>query len=112
MACGNITGRRLVIQVSQSENRAALDVSERFAKRSESGAKLCREKLGLFPGGEVPALVDLVEINQVAIGAAGPCLGRSIDVPRKYRYRDRERNLAGLLCSRDNDAPSSTVLPI
>ena len=112
MACGNITARRLVVQVGQSENRVALDVSDRFAERSESGAKLRREKLRLLPGGEVTALVDLVEINQVAIGAAGPCLGRSIDVPRKYRYCDRERDLAGLLCSRDNDTPSSAVLPI
>ena len=86
MACGNITARRLVVQVSKTENRVALDISDRFAKRSESGAKLRGEKLRLLPGGEVPALVDLVEINQIAIGAAGPCLGRSIHVPRKYRY--------------------------
>jgi hypothetical protein len=62
----------LKVQVSKTENRVALDVSDRFAERSESGAKLRREKLGLLPGGEVPAVLDLVEINQVAIGAAGP----------------------------------------
>ena len=76
MACGNITARRLVVQVSQSENRVALDVSERFAKRSESCAKLRREKLRLLPGGEVPALVDLVEVDEVGVGAArsNPCV--------------------------------------
>ena len=75
---GNIIARRLVVQVSQTENKVALDVSDRFAERSESGAKLRGEKLRLLPGGEVPALVDLVEINQVAIGAPGPCL-REVD---------------------------------
>src|SRR5262245_41007183 len=59
--------------------------SRRFAERSESGANFGSEELGLLPRREVSALVDLIEVDQVAIGAPGPCLRRSIDLPRKYR---------------------------
>src|SRR5260370_34559594 len=47
-------------------------------KRSEGGAQLGREKLRLFPRGEVSAFVDLVKVNQVAIGAPCPCFRGSI----------------------------------
>src|SRR5260370_36126193 len=45
----------------------------RLAQRFERGAELRAEKLRLLPGREVSALVDLVEVDQVAIGAPRPC---------------------------------------
>ena len=71
------------------------------AQRPERGAELGGEELRLFPRREVAALVDLVEVDQVAIGAPGPCLRGSIDLARKYRDGDRERDLGGLLRGRN-----------
>src|SRR5262249_3241051 len=71
----------------------------RLAERPERGSELGTEKLRLFPRGEVSALVDLVEVDQVAIGPPGPCLRGSIALPRKahdgHRERDRGRPLRG-----------------
>src|SRR5438876_398370 len=81
-------------------------------KRSECGTELGREELGLLPCREVSALVDLVEVDQVAIGAPGPCFRGSVYVLRKYRDGDRQRDLGGLLRGRNNDAASCAVLPV
>src|SRR5690242_15676535 len=85
--------------------------SDRFAEWSEGGSKLDSKELRLFPGREVATLVDLVEVDQVAIGASGPCLRGSIDLLGKYRDGDRERDLGGFLRGRNNNA-SSAVLPV
>src|SRR3984893_2345400 len=84
----------------------------RLAERSERRSELGTEELGFLPRGEVSALVDLVEVDQVAIGAPGPCLRGSVDVVRKYRDGHRQRDLGGLLRARTNDAASRTVLPV
>jgi hypothetical protein len=73
----------------------------RLAQRLERGPELGAEQLRLFPRCEVSALVDLVEVGQVAIGAAGPGLRCPIDVLRKDCNGDRERDFAGLLCGRN-----------
>ncbi len=44
----------------------------RLAKRLERSADLCAEELRLFPGGEVPALVDLVEVGDVGVRLLDP----------------------------------------
>jgi hypothetical protein len=53
-----------------------------LAQRSERRAHLLGEQLGLLPGGEVPALIDLVEIGEVGVcllarlrGGVGPDTG-------------------------------------
>ena len=81
-------------------------------KRYERGTELGRKEFGLLPRREVPALVDLMEVDEVAIGAPGPCLGGAIDVLREYRDGDRERDLAGPLRCRNDDAASCAVLPV
>src|SRR5262245_34625162 len=86
--------------------------SLRVPERSERGGQLGREELGLLPCGEVSALVDLVEVSQLGIGAPRPCLRGSIDVLRKYRDGDRQRDLGGLLRARGNDAASCAVFPV
>ena len=82
------------------------------AKRSECSPQLRAEKLRLFPGREMSAFVDLMEVDEIAIGAPRPCLRSSIDIIWKYRDCDRERDVAGLLRSRNNDAASRAVLPV
>ena len=57
------------------------------------------------------ALIDLVEVDQVGIGAPRPRLRGSIDLVREYRDGHRERDLGGLLRGRAGDA-SSGVLPV
>src|SRR3954447_10501544 len=53
--------------------------SDARAQGPERGAHLGREQLGLFPGREVPALVDLLEIDQVAVAALDPAARRTVD---------------------------------
>ena len=50
----------------------------------ESIAELGREELWLFPGSEVPTLVDLIEVDEVAVRAPGPRLWSAIDLLRKH----------------------------
>src|SRR5258705_4343411 len=82
-----------------------------LAQRPECCPKLGAEELRLLPRGEVPALVDLVEVDQVGIGAPGPRLRGSIDVLRKDGDGRGERDLCRLLRSRTGRA-TSVVLPI
>src|SRR5262249_20311020 len=44
----------------------------RLAKCAERGAHLLGEQLRLFPGGEVAALLDLVEVDEVGVGVLRP----------------------------------------
>src|SRR4029450_9804885 len=46
------------------------------AQGPEGGPELLREQLWLFPGGEVSALVDLVEVDEVVVGALHPVARR------------------------------------
>src|SRR5712675_1177755 len=52
-----------------------------------------------------------MEVDQVPIGAPGPCLGGSIDILRKYGDGHRERNLGGLLRGGTENVPAA-VLPV
>src|SRR6266567_3341956 len=66
------------------------------AERLERRAQLDREQLRLLPRGEMAAPIHFVEVDQVLIRAAGPGLGRPIDVLWKYRDRHRQRELGRL----------------
>jgi len=81
---------QLQTDIHGAHHRRAPQISDRFAQRSERGPDLGAKQLRLFPGGEVPALIHLVEVDQIAIGASRPCLRGAIDVFRKYRDGDRE----------------------
>lgn len=74
----------------------------------ERSPQLRAEKLWLFPGGEMSAFVDLVEIDEVAVGAPGPCLRRPIDVIGNGdcdRKRDVTRN-----CWRSQSTPADLFI--
>src|SRR4030095_14127587 len=81
-------------------------------ERSKRLTQLGCEEVRLLPRGEVSAFVDLVEVNQVGIGAPRPRLRGSIDVFRKYRNGDGELDLARLLRGCDDNAASCAVLPV
>jgi hypothetical protein len=49
-----------------------------LAKRPEARPDLFGKELRLFPGGEVPALVDLVVVDEVGVGPLGPAARRLV----------------------------------
>ncbi len=54
-----------------------------LSQRGEPGADLAREERRLLPRGEVVALVDLVEVDQVAVRALGPTPRRPVEFTRE-----------------------------
>src|SRR5437899_548515 len=80
-------------------------------QRRERGPQLAREELRLLPRREMPALVYLVEVDQVLVGAAGPGLRRTVDVLGKDRDGHRKRDL-GRLPQRRTRGIASPVLPV
>src|SRR5215470_2398186 len=92
--------------------RATTDLPSKLAQRPERCPELGCEELGLLPSREMPALVDLMIVGEVAIRTSCPGLGRSIDIVRKYGDGHRQRDLRGLLRTRGNYTASSAVLPI
>src|ERR1700751_3701538 len=82
----------------------------RSAQLCERRAQLGREQLRLLPGGEVAAFVDLVEIDEVAVGTLGPTLRRAVDLAWKHRHCDRDRYVRGLLTRGVQDRRG--VLPV
>src|SRR5215468_573415 len=55
----------------------------RLAKRPEARANLFGQELWLFPGGEVVALLDLVEVDEVGVGPLGPGPGGLVELVRE-----------------------------
>ena len=53
-----------------------------LAKRPEARADLFREQLRLLPGRKVPALVDLVVVDEIGIGLLRPTLRHLIELVR------------------------------
>src|SRR5262245_44886338 len=89
--------RRISAHGSFGTSVVVIECDTCLSKRSERRTHLRRGKLRLLPGGKVAALVDFVEVAQVAIGAPGPGLRGAIDVRRKHGDGDRKRDLGGLL---------------
>src|SRR5918997_2343356 len=70
-----------------------------LTERPECGPDLLGEEFGFLPGGEVTALVDLVEVGEVGVGLLGPAARGRPDLAGKggeaYRDRDLRRSLGG-----------------
>ena len=77
--------RYLAVKDSVVAGRSSL------AKRSERGANLGREEFGLFPGGEVAAFVDLVEVGEAGVGLLDPAARGAEDLAGERGVSDRER---------------------
>src|SRR5215831_8744407 len=86
------------------EGRRAAIFSAWLTQRSERRPQLGTEQLRLLPRRKVSTLVDFVEVNQIAIGAPGPGLRGAVELPRKYRDGDRERDIGSHLRSRKGRA--------
>lgn len=72
--------------------------SSPLAERSEHRAEFGREQLRLFPRREVTALVDPMKINEVVITTLGPSFWRTVDLARKHRHGNGDRDVA-VFCS-------------
>src|SRR5207248_5721485 len=57
----------------------------------ERRTDLFAEELRLFPGGEVPALVDLVEVDDVWVGLLDPAARRPPDLAGECGEAERDR---------------------
>ena len=62
-------------------------------KGAQAGADFADQDLGLFQGREVPALVGLAVVDQIAVGVFDPASWQAWDVPREDGHRDRKRQL-------------------
>src|SRR5215216_1288800 len=67
-----------------------------LAKRPERRSQLVREDLRLLPGSEVTAPVDLVEVDEIGIGALGPAPRRPVLLAREDGYGDRDVHALGV----------------
>ena len=66
-----------------------------LAQGPEGGLELLGEQLGFFPGGEVAALVGLVEVAEGGIGLLDPAARGLEDLAREAGEADRDRDLRG-----------------
>ena len=65
----------------------------RSAQRPERRSHLVRKEFRLFPGGEVTALLEFVEVHEVGVGALGPAARYGDYLDREaqlHRRRDRD----------------------
>ena len=67
-----------------------------LAQGPEPGAELFREELRLLPGGEVPALVDLVEVDEVGVGLLGPAPRGVVLLAGEHAHGHRNGNALGV----------------
>src|SRR5580693_2354992 len=70
------------------------------AQRPERRPDLLGEQLGLFPGGEVTALVHLVEVDDVGVRLLDPAARGPPDLAGERREADRNRDRRGSLTGR------------
>src|SRR3954451_8542438 len=62
-----------------------------LAEWPERRANLAGKELGLLPGGEVAALVDLVEVDDVRVARLDPAARRAPDLAGERREAERDR---------------------
>src|SRR3954462_10022341 len=62
-----------------------------LTQRAKRRTHLLAEELGLLPGGEVAALVDLVEVDDVRVRRLDPAARCAPDLARERREPERDR---------------------
>src|SRR5436305_14085430 len=83
----------------------------RSPDRPKGRSHLGREELGLFPGREVAALVDGVEVDDVRVARLDPAARRPPDLARERREAERDRRRRQWLLARGRGV-SAVGLPI
>src|SRR5919198_3486021 len=68
----------------------AMTIPPSLAQGSERCPQLLREQLRLFPGGEVAAPVDLVEVGEAGVDLLGPAARRLDELVGEHRVSHRE----------------------
>src|SRR5262245_15111150 len=76
------------------------------AQRLEARTQLFREELRLLPAGEVPALGQLVVVDQLWIGLLGPTPRRRVEFVREHAHGSRDGDAL------DVEIPLAPVLPV
>src|SRR5215211_164221 len=67
-----------------------------LAKRSEAGAELRGEQVRLLPGGEVAALVDFVEMDELGVRLLGPAPRRLVLLAGEDGHGHRDLHALGV----------------
>ncbi len=62
-------------------------------QRAERGPNLFREELWLFPVGEVTALVELIEVEELGVGSLSPAAWRLIALAGEDAHCNRDRDV-------------------
>src|SRR4051812_9093097 len=70
----------------------AVSFSNRLTQRPERGSELGAEQFRLFPRGEVPALVEFVEIDEFGIRSLYPTTRGRVELVRKDAHRNGDGN--------------------
>ena len=79
---------------------------EDLPQRTEGGANLLGEDLGLFPRREVSTLGELVVVNELRIGLLRPAPRGWIEFVRKDAHCNRDGDAFGI------EIPFAPILPI
>src|ERR687887_96154 len=87
------SGSTLVVLMRTSVSRGTWAQGGVSSQRPECSSKLFGKELGLFPGGEVTALVDLVEVDDVRVRHLDPAARRPPDLVGERREGDRDPNV-------------------
>src|SRR5215216_654802 len=77
-------------------------------QRLEPYAHLIHQKLRLFPRRKVPALVELVVMDELGIRPLRPTPRRMVDLVRKNAYRNRDGDVLGAKVSLREPLPIET----
>src|SRR5258706_16403700 len=80
--------------------------STRSTKRLETGPDLCDKNFRLFPGGEVAALLDLVEVDEFGIRLLCPAARGGIELVREDAHGNRDGDAFGI------EVPFAEIFPI
>src|SRR3712207_1572130 len=84
----------------------------RLAKTPERGPELLGRQLRLFPGGEVAAPVDRVEVGEGTVRLLDPAARGRPDLVREGSEAHRDRDFGRSLGSRGRDSGGSVALPV
>src|SRR5688572_23992883 len=82
------------------------------AKRPERRPDLLREESRLFPGGEVAAPVDLVEVREAGVDRLNPAARGSPDLAGERREADRNRDRRRSRATRTGCGQNLSKLPV
>src|SRR2546430_9481171 len=101
-------GRRMSEAIIPAAGRCGLSLAQRLECRPDLG----REPLGLFPGGEVTALVGLMEVAEGGVSLLNPAARGREDLVGERGEADRERDLRRSLPGSRRESLGSSALPV